>query len=271
MAAERPVTTYSICACDLEAQQWASPQSKFLAVGSIVPWSGASGQCNRDQSYANPRYGLRRIAALEGLSAAEVIDRLTGADEESASPARHRRPSRPGGVVHRRVPRMGGRARGSVLRHARTSSSPGDRRRAGGHVRDDRRRAARGTAARLPRRGAGSRGRPARAAIGALLVVEARRGLRRPLRRARRPSRRRPPGADQRAAPPLRHPPVAVRPDAPVEVDRRGRRVAGRDRAIAGLGYERLEDWAGVENLEERVDGMDEIDPVVLEALRQAP
>jgi uncharacterized Ntn-hydrolase superfamily protein len=35
------------------------------------------------------------------------------------------------------------------------------------------------------------------------------------------------------------------------------------------LGYERLEEWAGVENLEERVDGEDAIDPVVLEALRR--
>src|SRR6266540_3764920 len=36
------------------------------------------------------------------------------------------------------------------------------------------------------------------------------------------------------------------------------------------LGYERLQHWAGVENLEERVDGDDEIDPVVLERLRRA-
>ena len=39
---------------------------------------------------------------------------------------------------------------------------------------------------------------------------------------------------------------------------------------LAVLGYERLEDWAGVANLEERVDGEDEIDPVVLDALRRA-
>ncbi len=39
---------------------------------------------------------------------------------------------------------------------------------------------------------------------------------------------------------------------------------------LATLGYERLEDWAGVANLEERVDGDDEIDPLVLEALRRA-
>ena len=35
------------------------------------------------------------------------------------------------------------------------------------------------------------------------------------------------------------------------------------------LGYERLEEWAGVENLEERVDGEDAIDPVVLARLRE--
>ena len=41
-----------------------------------------------------------------------------------------------------------------------------------------------------------------------------------------------------------------------------------RDR-LRALGYERLEDWAGVENLEERVDGEAAIDPVVLERLRE--
>ena len=38
---------------------------------------------------------------------------------------------------------------------------------------------------------------------------------------------------------------------------------------LARLGYERLADWAGVENLEERVDGEDAIDPVVLAELRR--
>ena len=40
---------------------------------------------------------------------------------------------------------------------------------------------------------------------------------------------------------------------------------------LGRLGHETLEDWAGVANLEERVDGEDEIDPVVLERLRAAP
>jgi uncharacterized Ntn-hydrolase superfamily protein len=37
---------------------------------------------------------------------------------------------------------------------------------------------------------------------------------------------------------------------------------------VAQLGYDSLEEWAGVSNLEDRVDGDAEIDPVVLEALR---
>jgi uncharacterized Ntn-hydrolase superfamily protein len=40
------------------------------------------------------------------------------------------------------------------------------------------------------------------------------------------------------------------------------------DDRLALLGFERLEDWAGVANLEERVDGEDAIDPVVLARLR---
>jgi len=45
------------------------------------------------------------------------------------------------------------------------------------------------------------------------------------------------------------------------------REIADR---LAVLGYDRLQDWAGTANLEERVDGEDEVDPVVLDALRRA-
>ena len=41
------------------------------------------------------------------------------------------------------------------------------------------------------------------------------------------------------------------------------------DERLGKLGYSNLADWAGVENLEERVDGEDAVDPVVLEALRR--
>jgi uncharacterized Ntn-hydrolase superfamily protein len=42
------------------------------------------------------------------------------------------------------------------------------------------------------------------------------------------------------------------------------------DERLARLGFERLEDWAGEENLEARVDGEETIDPVVLERLRRS-
>jgi uncharacterized Ntn-hydrolase superfamily protein len=38
---------------------------------------------------------------------------------------------------------------------------------------------------------------------------------------------------------------------------------------LARLGFGSLEAWASVANLEERVDGSDAIDPIVLEALRE--
>ena len=41
------------------------------------------------------------------------------------------------------------------------------------------------------------------------------------------------------------------------------------DDRLAVLGYESLDEWAGVENLEMRVDGTDAVDPVVLEQLRE--
>jgi uncharacterized Ntn-hydrolase superfamily protein len=81
--AERPVATYSIVACDLEAGQWGvAVQSKFLAVGSVVPWAEPHVGAVATQSYANPRYGPDGLALLrEGLSAAEAVERLTAEDD----------------------------------------------------------------------------------------------------------------------------------------------------------------------------------------------
>ena len=77
------VATYSIAACDLEAGQWGvATQSKFLAVGSVVPWAEPQVGAIATQAYANPRYGPEGLALLrEGLSAEEVVERLTSADE----------------------------------------------------------------------------------------------------------------------------------------------------------------------------------------------
>ena len=80
----RPVVaTYSIAACDLEAGQWGvATQSKFLAVGSVVPWAEPQVGAIATQAYANPRYGSEGLALLrEGLSAEQVVDRLTSVDE----------------------------------------------------------------------------------------------------------------------------------------------------------------------------------------------
>src|SRR5574337_1608032 len=82
--AEHPVVaTYSIAACDLEARQWGvAVQSKFLAVGSVVPWAEPEVGAIATQAYANPSYGPKGLALLrEGLSATEVVERLTAADE----------------------------------------------------------------------------------------------------------------------------------------------------------------------------------------------
>ena len=79
----RTVATYSIAACDLEAGQWGvATQSKFLAVGSVVPWAEPKVGAIATQAYANPRYGSDGLKLLrDGLSAEEVVERLTSADE----------------------------------------------------------------------------------------------------------------------------------------------------------------------------------------------
>jgi uncharacterized Ntn-hydrolase superfamily protein len=77
------VTTYSIVACDLETGQWGvGVQSKFLAVGSVVPWARPQVGAVATQSYANPRYGPDGLALLRiGFSAEEVVRQLTAADD----------------------------------------------------------------------------------------------------------------------------------------------------------------------------------------------
>jgi uncharacterized Ntn-hydrolase superfamily protein len=77
------VSTYSIVAVDLEAGQWGvAVQSKFLAVGSVVPWAEPHVGAVATQAYANPRYGPEGLALLrEGHSAQDAVDRLIQADE----------------------------------------------------------------------------------------------------------------------------------------------------------------------------------------------
>src|SRR5947207_12521302 len=86
MGREQTIATYSIVACDLPAGEWGvAVQSRFLAVGSVVPWAEPHVGAIATQSYANPRYGPDGLALLrDGRSAAEVVDALTSADEARA-------------------------------------------------------------------------------------------------------------------------------------------------------------------------------------------
>ncbi len=82
--ANRVVATYSLVACDLRAEQWGvAVQSKFLSVGSVVPWAEPHVGAIATQSYANPRYGPDGLRLLrEGRTAVETVKALTEADED---------------------------------------------------------------------------------------------------------------------------------------------------------------------------------------------
>jgi uncharacterized Ntn-hydrolase superfamily protein len=276
----KPIATYSIAACDLEAKQWGvATQSKFLGVGSVVTWAEPHVGAVATQAYANPRYGPDGLGLLrEGLSAEEVVERLTGADEG--------RDHRQLGIVDREggsasytgsecMEWAGGRtgtcyaAQGNILVSAATVDAIAEtfERTAGAPLAErlldclDAAQAAGGD-----RRGQQS---------SALLVVERDGGYaglsdsvvdlrvdehERPLEELRRIY--------------VMH--QAIFGKTPREewlaVDDA---LAGelRDR-LAHLGYEgelgeAFFNWAGNENLEERVDGVEHIDPVVLEELRR--
>jgi uncharacterized Ntn-hydrolase superfamily protein len=84
MGSDAPlVSTYSIAACDLERGEWGvGVQSKFLAAGSIVPWAEPGVGAVATQALANPRYGPDGLAHLrDGLSADETVVALVEADE----------------------------------------------------------------------------------------------------------------------------------------------------------------------------------------------
>jgi uncharacterized Ntn-hydrolase superfamily protein len=73
--------TYSLVARD--GKQWGvAVQSKFLAVGSVVSWAEPDAGAIATQAYANPRYGPDGLALLrEGRSAEEALERLIALDE----------------------------------------------------------------------------------------------------------------------------------------------------------------------------------------------
>lgn len=268
--------TYSIAAFDPDAGQWAvAVQSKFLAVGSVVPWAEPGAGAIATQAYANPRYGPEGLALLrQGIDAEEVAARLTEADEGRAE--------RQLGVVDAQG-RAASYTGAECLDWAGGRTGPGYAAQGNILVSGE-------TVAALAETFEGSAGAPlaerlldcldaAQAAGGdrrgqqsaSLLVVERDGGYaglsdvalelrvddhERPLEELRRLY-----GLHQELfGKTPRAQWITVDDALRAEI----RELLGR------LGYERLEDWAGVENLEERVEGEDAVDPVVLAKLREA-
>ncbi len=276
-----PVATYSIVACDLDAGQWGVVvQSKFLAVGSVVPWAEPLVGAVATQSYANPRYGPDGLALLrQGLSAEQTVERLTAADEGRAQ--------RQLGVVDAQgrgatftgeecFEWAGGRvgrcyaAQGNILVSEDTVAALAE---------TFERSSGRALADRLidcldAAQAAGGDRRGQQSA--SLLVVEKDGGYGRlsdvlvDLRVDDHPR----PIEELRRLYALHEQLFGVTPKdewVPVDADL----AAELRERLARLGYrgelaEALRAWAGNANLEERVEGTEAIDPVVLEALRAA-
>jgi uncharacterized Ntn-hydrolase superfamily protein len=270
------VATYSIAACDLEARQWGvAVQSKFLAVGSVVPWAEPEVGAIATQAYANPSYGPNGLTLLrEGFTASEVVERLTAADDG--------RDERQLGVVdaqgdsaswtgpdcndwagHGTGP--GYAAQGNILVGEETVAALATTFEGSTQLPLVQRLIeclAAAQAAGGDRRGQQS---------ASLLVVQRDGGYaglsdvavdlrvddhERPIQELRRIY-----AIHQRLFEPSpREDWLPLEAELRTEVDER----------LARLGYDSLDTWAGVENLEERVDGDDAIDPVALEALRDA-
>ena len=274
--AEPIVATYSIVGCDLEARQWGvAVQSKFLAVGSVVPWAEAEVGAVATQAYANPSYGPNGLTLLrEGLSASEVVERLTAADDG--------RDDRQLGVVDAQGGSAswtgpgcndwaGGRtgscyaAQGNILVGEETVAALAET----FEQSQDRPLAERLLEALAAAQAAGGDSRGQQSA--ALLVVERNggyAGLSDVLVDVRVDDHDRP-IEELRRIYELHQQLFGRTPERfwlPLEGELRDE----VDERLGRLGFDSLEAWASVENLEERVSGSDAIDPVVLDALREA-
>lgn len=281
MASKPVVATYSVVACDLDAAQWGvATQSKFLAVGSVVPWAAAEVGAIATQSYANPQYGPDGLALLrQGLAAEEVARRLTEADDGREQrqlgivDAQGRSATFTGSKCHDWA---GGRigdsyaAQGNILVSGETVDALAETFEASkGKLLAER---LLDCLAAAQAAGGDKRGQQS----AALLVVEKNAGYanlsdvvvdlrvddhERPIEELRRLYG-------------LHHALFGSTPRARwLDVDDALR--AELSERLAKLGYageldRALNDWAGTENYEMRVDGIERVDPVVLEALRSS-
>ncbi|KAB1191140.1 MULTISPECIES: DUF1028 domain-containing protein [Haloferax] len=80
-------STFSIVARDPDQNAvGVAVQSKFISVGSVVPFVSADAGAVATQSFANVAYGPDGLDLLrEGDTAEEVVERLTDADDEAPS------------------------------------------------------------------------------------------------------------------------------------------------------------------------------------------
>lgn len=78
------VATFSIVARDPDTGELGiGVQSKFLAVGSVVPWAKANTGAVATQARANVSYGPEGLSLLEeGLTAALAVERLVAGDDD---------------------------------------------------------------------------------------------------------------------------------------------------------------------------------------------
>jgi uncharacterized Ntn-hydrolase superfamily protein len=83
MKEDQSVATFSIVAFDPETDSLGvAVQSKFLAVGSVVPWARAGVGAVATQAMANYNYGPHGLDLMsEGNSAEQTVQALTSADE----------------------------------------------------------------------------------------------------------------------------------------------------------------------------------------------
>jgi uncharacterized Ntn-hydrolase superfamily protein len=274
------IATYSIVACDLHAGQWGvAVQSRFLAVGSVVPWAEPHVGAIATQSYANPRYGPDGLALLRaGRSAEETVAELTAADD---------------GRAQRQVGVVDGEGRAATFTGDECLDWAGGRT-GDGYAAQGNILVSQETVDALALTFEESRGQPlaerlieclaaAQAAGGdsrgqqsaSLLIVERDGGyakLSDVVIDLRVDDHERPIGELQRLYK-LHQDLFGSTPQGDwVAVDDA---LAGELRErLARLGYEgelgeTFHHWAGGANLEDRVDGIERIDPVVLDALRQ--
>ena len=85
--AEPPrVATFSIVACDPQTGELGvAVQSRFLAVGAVVPWAKAGVGAVATQSLANTTYGPEGLKLLaSGTAPEEAVKQLTEADPQRA-------------------------------------------------------------------------------------------------------------------------------------------------------------------------------------------